>query len=1346
MKKLGITGLLCAMAILIGALYPNSRADAAVQQTVYNSPYVTFSPDGQAWTTNAGDKNYIWYDEGTTVYTGISSSLRAVATGEHYYTYNRSGTVPLGKWVVELRRATCIHSNFNDVTENIWHGVSHVLKICGKYYFSGWMAYCADCGQNATSMYVYMSREAAESIDYLDVGVADGHKFYYYYLCPWNNNLEQGREFEPHQCKAVSPNRYKINYNANTSETYGGFMASSIHICNNATEYEGQKVTPITHLTKNAYTRIGYEFVGWNTEPNGNGMFYADGEEILNLCTADYGEPATWTDTDQGEITLYAQWRASAGILRIDPNSGKYEGNPGISTISGKYGSAYYMDSSKLTPPKGYTVFFLTNGGEEVPPIIGTTHFTEWSQVLPFQGRVKDNYYYFNVPDGNVDTIKAGYALDPIILPTPEKDNSSFGGWYYDPKFEQPAGGGGDTLIPDKDMTLYAQWVELTLYAEDDYLSNGGKGAVDLSWSQPDGQGKNYLIYQSRDGDNWICINAAEDTGKGRSVNISASYSGTVKTYTVPYTGLYTLTADGAQGGNYVSHKGGLGGHVSGEFWLQAGEIITYNIGGQNGYNGGGLGDIFANGGGSTIVSTNLKGTVLVAGGGGSATSEGVGGAGGSSASLVKGGSGQNGGAGGGGGYQGGSAGEYIRHYHTDGCYHAHTGESSKYGGCYNVRADCGSTSFESTRWKTGFYYGNIADDGSHQYCVRCGSDYCSGHDVYSSQYVCNSCGEIYKDRNPGICSKVYYVLGCNIPEGYFCGYSDGQVLSSRPAYGGSNYVNTAYTSNYTNIAGTRTGNGCFTIKSELIGFVDQMKLDDVIAADQEKPDGVLATTVKKEAITENQVKITWDAPRDNGTTYYHMVESYLVGSTALLCSSNITKNTLVTGIKGYYTLVDGKSNTIVTAANSTFSEQAAKVVSLLSTVQYLHVAAVDRAGNIGSTTHICLDRLDTDLQWPLYTRQLKIEEGDNVYASGNKTYYVRSDGGTPFTLDFQAYMDGAARENYQINYAIFESNVDGNTVRNILQCSGKPIREEEQRLSSADLSLNASGESLLSVYPWSEVWRKSACSELEAMQMYTLGKAADGVGIEVVPIAGADYQWDVVYSDYEADKRNGITLIGDAIAPVIRGMEVLESLELLDRRNGTVTLYLTAEDALSGVREFYLEIYNSDNAILQKYTPEADGSIRIDITQDDPIFSGDFIATAYAVDNVGNISSVSAGTTEFALTAEVSRILEPHDPIFKRGESGILTITTWGYADRVEVEFPEGFQELNQTYDYTDTPSYCQEEKLQFMIPLYVLENENYEITVRAYKGDRKLEEHPAISVIEVSGTVLDEIRTRLR
>ena len=108
MKKKG--KYLAAIGLILSALlFPALPAEAA--KTVYNSPYVTFSPDGRAWTTNAGDKNIQWYPSGETVSTGIASSLRALETGEHYYTKPRTGIVPIGYWRVEWTAAQCIHND-----------------------------------------------------------------------------------------------------------------------------------------------------------------------------------------------------------------------------------------------------------------------------------------------------------------------------------------------------------------------------------------------------------------------------------------------------------------------------------------------------------------------------------------------------------------------------------------------------------------------------------------------------------------------------------------------------------------------------------------------------------------------------------------------------------------------------------------------------------------------------------------------------------------------------------------------------------------------------------------------------------------------------------------------------------------------------------------------------------------------------------------------------------------------------------------------------------------------------------------------------------------------------------
>ena len=88
------------------ALLFSIQSEAAAKKTIYNSPYVSFSPDGCAFTTCAGDRNYVWYarDDSTTVYTQIPSSLRDPVVGEHIYTEKRYGEIPVGYWKVSTGR------------------------------------------------------------------------------------------------------------------------------------------------------------------------------------------------------------------------------------------------------------------------------------------------------------------------------------------------------------------------------------------------------------------------------------------------------------------------------------------------------------------------------------------------------------------------------------------------------------------------------------------------------------------------------------------------------------------------------------------------------------------------------------------------------------------------------------------------------------------------------------------------------------------------------------------------------------------------------------------------------------------------------------------------------------------------------------------------------------------------------------------------------------------------------------------------------------------------------------------------------------------------------------------
>lgn len=592
--------------------------------------------------------------------------------------------------------------------------------------------------------------------------------------------------------------------------------------------------------------------------------------------------------------------------------------------------------------------------------------------------------------------------------------------------------------------------------------------------------------------------------------------------------------------------------------------------------------------------------------------------------------------------------------------------------------------------------------------------------------------------------SKRTYKLSCGLNAGWNCPYQEGEVISSKYAYGGSNYINEKVAYLQESQMGVQSGNGIVKIESEEIGFVEGAGISGVTATDLVPPKVI--QNVEINSVSAYQIEIAWEEPADAGTVYYHYVQSCMKGSENPLCRSNIVQNRLISGVKGYYLLVDEEADTRVNARNGIFQEERHKKVELNANRSYLHIAAVDVAGNVGETMHLAVGTQE-DVIWKLYTKQLKIAEGENVYPAEEKNaYYIRCDGKSPVLFTLPGYMDGSASEDYQLNYSVYETE----NGRNVIKTPSSEICEDEQRTNANGLIYSTEGMPVLSLYSYSYTIRANQNNELTSVQKMIPSESAAGQRIHVVPRVGADRNGEIIWSDRKEDERNGLILIGDGEAPDIKGMEILKENELINRPEKAVILNITAEDELSGVKELTVEILNLDNRIKEQYTADENGRIQIDITRERPIFGGDFIVTARAVDNVGNENVVTAGTTEFALSSSIERILEPHTPIFKCGESGILTVTTWGYAERIEVEFPEEMvslqPELNQVFDFSQAPEDVREEKIQFMIPLHTPENEKYTIIVRAYKGDKRLEDYPSLSTVAVEGNLLDELRTRLR
>lgn len=1370
---------------LAAALFFGGATLEAEAGTLYESSYVTFSPTGGAWTIkealpagfnpqgsarealNAG----VYFPVSSGFTTGTESRLEELQTGQHYHKYVRQEEVPVGEWKVAHMAATCVHGlpKYPDS----FQGISFGTALCGGRYYSGWVPYCADCGEAITEGYlVYGSSAAIHTINSIDT------RLKLYYTCPTCNHLEQGTDYK-HECKRPSYNRYQVQYDANISsynEVAGYVMDPSFHMYNNATEYEGSPVVPQKTLNLNEYERIGYTFMEWNTRPDGGGTSYGDGAEILNLTTENYD-----AKTGKGIVVLYAQWRRSESILKIDPNGGTYDGKEEPAVIKADYGSVYEIDRNKLVPPKGFRVSFDTRGGNSISPMDTACEFVSWEKSSSFLGRMKESKYAFTAPDGNVDTVTAAYVQGSIILPTPTKPGSSFGGWFEDIEGKKPVGMGGDIYTPRGDITLYAKWVDLVLYSVTDLSVDDGRGGVDLTWVQSDTLNKTYKIYQSLDSEAFYQISAAtQNAAEAADLDMCFNTEGT-KSYTVKSSGYYQIEADGASGKDFGSYKGGKGGKVSATFYLSKGDVLSITVGRQG---GGGSGSSQGGaGGGMTIVESEKKGILLIAGGGGGALKCANGENGGAINSMVSSATaGKAGTAGGGSGATGGAAGSYIpSHTHSEaaGCYHHHTGSAASGGGCYTAPAQvvCGTYQSDGVTYAGWWRYDNDTAKGCQQ-CNRPLAGHGRTHPTY--HYKCDGCGAAITGQNNG--GKTHYKSGWALG----CGKTEGQLVCAKstapgtitPARGGSSYISAERLSIInTTKGGAAKGNGSVGITAKAVGYSDACRLDDVSANDKAAPEKISA--YEKEGVGGDRVLVTWAMPEDKGTVYYHKVESYDSTTNQYIITGNITRNLITTGVAGYYYIVDTKPATKVSLGsaqnkNALLSQDrdsntCGLMVLMSEQTRYLHLVAVDVAGNLNpeKTVHIRLDYDDASIDWPIMTKQIQVSSTlgtknyGSVYASPteDKTFYVKADGATPFLLSFASYMDmeEKARDNYMIDYQIFDVRTGETKQQFTAKLPYSPVLSGT--VSSDVISLDAakfvrriSGTSILKDAMYIGASRGAANNDTLFYQAFTVENSYNGQRIAVMPSAGMSNgsNGEIRYSDRADDSTHAVTLIPDGEGPIIGGTEGLEGLSLIKQNGNRIELSLTASDNLSGVDIFYVEIENLDSVYSVKYIPDEEGNIHLKLSDREAVLNGDFVIRIYAVDHVGNETIQEYSATEFALQVEISRILEPHTPIFQCGESGILTIHTYGYAERVEVEFPAEMTalnpQLNQVFDYSGETEYKKEESVQFMIPLNTPVQENYCITVRAYKGDKKLEQYPTLGTISVSGTILNELRTRLR
>ena len=302
-----------------------------------------------------------------------------------------------------------------------------------------------------------------------------------------------------------TPNSYTVVYEGNGADK--GTMKPKTMLC-------GKTYT----LTANAFSRTGYAFQGWATDPDSSTPEYTNSQKGVALST-----------TDQDVVTLYAVWapvtyKLTYKNLTVDeltqvPQTYTIEDTielPAMSRDGFDFGG-WYLDGAfrkpadtisgigaktiyaKWTAHK-YTVTFHGSGADkgtmkDQPMVCGTAKaltknaftrvgytFSGWTRD-PNSGNAEftNGQKTLNLTYADGDTVELYAVWTPIVykityknltadeltqvpqtytiedmvqLPAMARDGFDFGGWYLDGAFKKPA----DTISGIGARTIYAKW------------------------------------------------------------------------------------------------------------------------------------------------------------------------------------------------------------------------------------------------------------------------------------------------------------------------------------------------------------------------------------------------------------------------------------------------------------------------------------------------------------------------------------------------------------------------------------------------------------------------------------------------------------------------------------------------------------------------------------------------------------------------------------------------------------------------------------------------------------------------------------------------------------------------
>lgn len=409
---------------------------------------------------------------------------------------------------------------------------------------------------------------------------------------------------------------------------------------------------------------------------------------------------------------------------------------------------------------------------------------------------------------------------------------------------------------------------------------------LNLTFGQQDELNKYYKVYQSKDAQTWYPAILAEDARYHIPTMVKDfGYTGNVQAYNVPADGIYKIDVWGAAGGNCGWWA--LGGYTYGLVELKRGDVLYVVCGGQSGwaYNGGGLGGSGGRSGGGATHIALNNNRGVLANYYNYQNDV-----------LIV--------AGGGGGSDDPGGSDTGDHPTEDGA----GGHGGGFAPGTNGSRGAAGMGYYIDGSQRGWAGASFGQGGSGQGAADAGG----GGGGWIG-------GASSRDKNGG-------------------------------GAGGTGHVNLNKVYNWQSLVGKNGGLGKARVQlndsTTTSNHMNGVKIWDNAAPNtpynlnidgRTNPDG------------SQYFIISYSKPDDNGTKYWHKVESYNADTGEKLKETLPLECISISGVKGYHYYIDSNPSGTATTSHTFTSSQEIKI-NVNDQGRYLHIAAIDNAGNLGAT------------------------------------------------------------------------------------------------------------------------------------------------------------------------------------------------------------------------------------------------------------------------------------------------------------------------------------------------------------------------------------------------------------